>query len=345
MRNRGFLRAGLLLAGCAVLLLGCSAKKQEETQTENLQAEGIQTEVAKMGRLRVVSTIFPAYDWAREVIGDQAEAYELTCLLEDGADLHSYQPTAEDLLKISEADVFLYVGGESDRWVEKVLSSAPAKDRQVINLMEVLGERVQEERLVEGMEEEHSDHTEESAPEETEYDEHVWLSLQNAMTVIEKLEESFAVLDPEHQKAYEDNGAHYRMELSELDEEYRQVVNASTKKTLLFGDRFPFRYLAEDYGINYYAAFPGCSAETEASFQTVVFLSGKLEELKLPVVLTIDHSDGKLAETIIRNTEEKNQAILSLNSLQSVTRKEQAEGMTYLKAMEENLQVLKKALN
>lgn len=292
--------------------------------------------------LKIVTTIFPEYDWVREILGDKADNAELTMLLDNGVDLHSYQPTADDIIKISDCDLFIYVGGESDGWVEDALKEATNKDMQVINLLDVLGEQVKEEEVVEGMEAEEEEAEDEDEPE---YDEHVWLSLKNAETLCNAITDALETIDPANKDAYAANAAAYLEKLAALDGEYQTVVDNAARKTVLFGDRFPFRYLVDDYGLNYYAAFVGCSAETEASFETISFLSGKVDELGLPCVLTIDGAQHKIAETIVQNTAEKNQSILTLDSMQSTTSTDVANGTTYLSVMESNLDVLKQALN
>ncbi len=308
---------------CAAEMTGCSSTNGTDT-----------------AKYSIVCTTFPQYDWLREIIGENADSFSLMLLLDKGGDLHSYQPTAESIARISSADMFVYVGGESDTWVEDALKGAVNKDMRVVNLMDLLGGMVKEEELVEGMQ-----CYEEAEHEETEYDEHVWLSLKNAAYLTGALSETLQELDAEHAQEYAANAAAYIESLNALDREYADAVKQSEKKTILFGDRFPFRYLTEDYGINYYAAFAGCSTETDASFETVTFLSGKVDELGLHTILTIEGSDQKIAEIIRENTHGKNQQIQTVNSLQSVTAKEIQDGFTYLKAMRENYEVLKNALN
>lgn len=291
------------------------------------------------GKLRIVATIFPEYDWVKSILGDRAADVELTLLLDNGVDLHSYQPTADDILTISDCDLFIYVGGESDRWVEDALKNPVNKNRVVINLMDVLGSAVKEEEIVEGMQEEH-DHDEEGP----EYDEHVWLSLRNAAIIVKSLSESLQKLDPDHAETYRKNTEDYLAKLAALDGQYKAAVEGASVKTLLFGDRFPFRYMTDDYGLKYYAAFVGCSAESEASFETIAFLSEKVDELSLRSVITIEGTDHRIAETIIRNTKTKDQQILVLDSLQSAKAEDIKNGVTYLSVMEKNLNVLKEAL-
>ena len=467
-------------------------------------------------QLKVVTTIFPEYDWVKEIAGDKASEMDLTMLLDNGVDLHSYQPTADDIMKISDCDVFIYVGGESDGWVEDALKEAVNKDMKVVNLLEVLKDSVKTEEAKPGMQAEEghnhgyshfadsdvedrsltdwsgdwqsvypyledgeldkvmerkaengdktaeeykayyetgyktdvekividgenntmeftkngvsakatyeykgyqiydyesgsrgvryffeatygsedapkyvqfSDHGiapgkaehfhiyagndgfdalseemenwptyypadmtgEEIAEdmlehEEKEYDEHVWLSLRNAQTLCGAIETALEEADPSNSDVYASNLAAYDEKLAALDGEYQEAVDSATQKTLLFGDRFPFRYLVDDYGLSYYAAFAGCSAESEASFETISFLAKKVDELGLKNVMTIEKSDQKIAKTIIENTESKDQKILTLDSMQSTTSDDVASGATYLSVMENNLGVLKEAL-
>lgn len=289
--------------------------------------------------LSIVATTFPLYDWTRTLLGEQTDSVDLTLLLNKGADLHNYQPTADDIMKISDCDVFIYVGGESDEWVGDALKSAVNPDLTVISLMSVLGENAYAEEEIEGMQEEEHEHEE----HEEAYDEHVWLSLRNAAVFCDAIADILKEKDPDHAADYEANLAAYKEELSALDAEYGEVTGSAAKHVLLFGDRFPFRYLTEDYGLEYYAAFAGCSAETEASFETVRFLAEKVGELELDHVMIIESGDGKIARTIIENSGRKAD-VLALDSMQSVTG-EQAEEKTYLGIMKENLEVLRTALN
>lgn len=291
-------------------------------------------------KLSVVTTIFPEYDWMMQLLGERSTDVEVTLLLDSGVDLHSFQPSAKDMVTISNCDLFVYVGGESDKWVEPALAGAANKNMVVINLMEVLGERVKEEEIVEGM-----DAHEEEAEEEPEYDEHVWLSLRNAGIVCRELRDALISLDEENKDVYTANAEAYLERLDALDKQYRQVVDAANVKNLLFGDRFPFRYLTDDYGLSYYAAFPGCSAETEASFETIVFLANKLKEENLPHVMVLEGSDGKIAKTIIEAAGMPEVSTLAMNSMQSCTGRDIAQGTTYLSIMEQNLVVLRQALN
>lgn len=306
----------------------------EESQSEN--------DNNKTEKVKIVTTIFPEYDWVRQIAGDKVSDMDITMLLDNGVDMHSYQPTADDIMKISDCDLFIYVGGESDEWVNDALKEAVNKDMQVIDLLDVLGEQVKIEELVEGMQD--AEHEEEEEHEEKEYDEHVWLSLKNAETLCDAIAEALGNADPDNKAVYDTNKAAYIDQLVSLDNQYREVVDQASMKTLLFGDRFPFRYMVDDYGLSYYAAFAGCSAESEASFETISFLAKKIDELGLKYVMTIEKSDQKIAKTIIENTQDKDQSILTLDSMQSTTSADVANGMTYLSIMEGNLNILKEAL-
>ena len=295
------------------------------------------------GHLRIVATIFPEYDWVRAVLGDNPAGAELKLLLDKGVDMHSFQPTADDMLMIADCDLFLYVGGESDGWVRDALENAVNKDMAVIDLLEALGDAAKEEELAEGMQAEEEE-GEDGGEGEAEYDEHVWLSLRNAAAIVPEIAAALEALDPANAGVYRANAAGYLDKLDALDRAYAAAAADAPVKTLLFADRFPFRYLTEDYGLGYYAAFSGCSAETEASFETITFLAKKTDELGLRAVLTIEGSDHRMAETIIRNTRTQDQTILTLDSMQSTAPDFQQTGVTYLSVMENNLAVLKEAL-
>ena len=324
-------------------------------------------------KIKVVTTIFPEYDWAREVIGEKADDVELTLLLNNGVDLHSYQPSVKDIAKIQDADIFVYVGGESDEWVDDVLKNVKKPNQKVINLLEVLGDKVKAEEIVEGMEHEHHhddhghdahdehDHNDHDAHEhhhdddhnehehhhdheDEEKDEHVWLSLKFAKVLCGAICDALCQADSKNAAVYKKNLASYTGKLDALDAKYSEVVKAAGKNTLLFGDRFPFRYMVDDYELKYYAAFTGCSAESEASFRTIAFLSEKVNELGLNSVCQIESGNGKIAKTVISNSKNKKAKVLTFDSLQSTTAKQIKKGATYYGAMEKNLEVLKEAL-
>lgn len=515
--------SGLLAA--MLVSLSFSACNNSQTLSENPSSSttissSSQTQDIDKDKFSIVTTTFPQYDWVRQILGDKIDDVELTLLMDDGVDLHSYQPTVDDIAKISTCDMFIYVGGESDTWVNNVLDTALNKDIIAINMVESLGDKVKEEEIIEGMEhdhghsheidandvhdrplsdwagtwatienalesgaldeyikhnaeesgndfevqkasyserwksefkefeitdssidfgnglteykyagykllesdsgssvwygfeaansssiprfiafndhgtggsghdeDEHDDHEDEhdtphfhlrygneslealtsienwsptfflsdATGEEIaeamsghshghESDEHVWLSLKNAEILATCIQKELATLDSENASTYAANLEDYTTKLTQLDNEYKSVVDNASNKTLLFGDRFPFRYLVDDYNISYFAAFSGCSAESEASFETVAFLSNKTDELNLKNIMVIENSDQSIAKTIIDNTSNKDQKILVMDSIQSVTSQSISSGDTYLSIMERNLEVLKEAL-
>ncbi len=292
------------------------------------------------GKLSIVTTIFPIYDWVRQILGEKAADAEVTMLLDNGVDLHSFQPGADDIVRVSTCDLFIYVGGESDKWVGDALNQASNPGLTAVNLLDALGDSLKEEELKEGMEAEE----EGAGEEEPEYDEHVWLSLGNAAALCSVISEKIIEKDPSNAEIYKANTAAYIEKLNSLDAEYKTAVENASVRTLVFGDRFPFRYLADDYGIDYYAAFAGCSAESEASFETVVFLAKKLDELGLKYIMQIESADGRLAQSIIDASKSESREILTLDSMQSVTAKDVENGKTYLSIARSNLETLKTAL-
>ncbi|MBQ1692326.1 MAG: zinc ABC transporter substrate-binding protein, partial [Erysipelotrichaceae bacterium] len=220
--------------------------------TSFLSACGEKKEDAGEKKIKIVTTIFPEYDWVRNIVGAENETIEVDLLVDSGADLHSFQPTAEDILKISTCDLFVYVGGESDEWVNDVLRDAMNKDMKVVNLLESLGDSVKQEEVIEGMQEEEHEHEEEHDHEEGEYDEHVWLSLRIVSKLVKVISEAIVSIDPDNKNTYEENTAAYLEKVKALDKEYQEVTEKAEVKTLLFADRFPFRYMVDDYGLNYY---------------------------------------------------------------------------------------------
>lgn len=375
--------SSLLLAGlflCIVLSVGCSVVKNtsgKNTTRKNAESENTieqnSIEKGNSNKISIVCTTFPQYDWVKNILGEEAEHFNVTLLLDNGVDMHSYQPAVKDIATAGSSDLFIYVGGESDTWVEDALKEAKNKDLKAINLMETLDNFVKEEEVVEGMQEErkslghsheksskekqeqtqkesHENSQEingqkEAADEEPEYDEHIWLSIRNAEIMVKNIEKAIEQFDSDNAKVYQNNAENYIKKLDTLDKQYANTIQNAKYKAILFGDRFPFRYMADDYDLKYYAAFAGCSAETMAGFETVTFLAKKADELQLPVILTIENSDGRIAEAVKSNTTKKNQKILAMNSLQSVTKEQLADGITYLQVMQENLSVLSEALN
>lgn len=371
--KRGFALAAAILAAAGILA-GCggsaapaasAAKTEAAAQDTAAETEAAAQDTAAK-KLSVVATIFPEYDWVRNIVGENADHVEVRQLLDRGVDMHSFQPTAEDMMAVASCDLFVYVGGESDGWTADALKNSVNPDQISVNLMETLGSRVKEEELVEGMQEEDHDHEghdhdhghegedhdhdhegddhEHGPAEAPEYDEHVWLSLKNAEVLTERIADALAEADPACADSYRENAKQYAEKLAALDKEFAETVAAAPKKTVLFGDRFPFRYLTDDYGLDYYAAFAGCSAETEASFETIVFLTEKADELDLGAVLTIENSDQKIAKTIASGTKTKDQKVLVMDSMQSVTAADAAGDRDYLERMRGNLEVLKEAL-
>ena len=314
----------------AFMLAGCAPKQQQNTT-----------------KLKIVATTFPQYDWIREIIGKDNTNVDLQLLMKNGGDLHSYQPTAGDIANISDANLFVYVGGESDEWVDDALEEKTNKDMKVINMMQTLGDDIDEEE--EGLEDHDHDHDDKDHDDkdhdEIEYDEHVWLSLKRAQKIVKAIADELVELDPTNAKKYQANAEAYIAKLSALDKAYESTVNTVENKTWIFADRMPFHYLAKDYGITTYAAFNGCSTETNASFNTIVTLAKYADEFGINHIMTIESSDHKLAKAVIENTAEKNQEILTLNSLQSVSQSDIDKGLTYYGAMEENLKVLAQSFN
>ncbi|MCH5212029.1 MAG: zinc ABC transporter substrate-binding protein [Oscillospiraceae bacterium] len=310
----------LIAAAAMFCLCACSPKGNSDTRS-HLEAD----------KLKIVTTIFPEYDWVKEIAGDNGA--DITLMLDSGVDLHSYQPTVDDILEISDCDMFIYIGGESDEWIEDALAEADNKNMVVLNLLDILGENAKEEEVVQGMQ---------SSLEEAEYDEHIWLSLKNAKILCRAIADSLSEIDSKNASSYNSNADAYIKKLSELDNEYKAAIDSAPVKTLLFGGRFPFRYMTDDYGLNYYAAFAGCSAETEASFETILFLAQKADELGLNSIIQVDGSDAKMAETIRQSSNAQN--ILTLDAMQAVTSADIANGVTYISIMNKNLDVLKEAL-
>ena len=339
--------------------------------------------------LSIITTIYPEYAWTKEILGARTDSVNLTLLIKNGIDLHSYKPTAHDVAKIASADMVIYIGGESDEWIKDALTASPKKGRVEINLMEALGDRVKAEEIVEGMqaeEEHHHEHAEEHEhehhdehaeehkhehhdehaeehehehhdehaeehehhhhDEEVENDEHVWLSLKNAEILVKKIAEELSKIDAAHASVYKQNAEAYIAQIQSLDAEYRTAVESAARKTVLFGDRFPFRYLVDDYGIKYYAAFVGCSAESEASFETIAFLAGKMDSESLPSIFIIENGNDKIAKAVLAASKKsQNAQILTINSMQSITEEQINNGINYLSLMRANLENLKKALN
>ena len=334
--------------GFSAVFSGCAAKR-EETAAED-------------GKIQILCTTFPLYDWTRQVTAGCEDAIEVSLLMDQGTDPHNYQPTTEDIVHLFEADMIVYVGGESEVWMEDVLAAVPAEQggtQKYLNLMEILDSCLREEEHVEWMREDADGQTygehdgrevhrggdvEEKDMSGTEYDEHIWLSMRNASLCVQAIAAAVTDLDQDDGQTVVGNAERYLAQLEELDRQYETMVSEASFHRVLFADRFPFLYLIKDYGLEYDAAFLGCSTESEASFETVIFLAGRLDEYHLPAVLVVEGGDRRMAETIIANTIGKDQKILTLNSMQSITAEDIGQGATYLSIMQENLAALREAL-
>ncbi len=296
------------------------------------------------GKKSIVCTTFPQYDWTMNILGDRADEWNVTILLDSGTDLHNFQPNAEDIITINSSELFIYVGGDSDGWVEDVFKTNTA-DTELINLMQTLDDGLLETGHSHTHGEEHDEDHEHNEFCDHEHDEHIWLSLENAEELCEAIAYRLGIIDPDNASVYERNCEAYTEKLEALEEKYENAVETAKHGTLVFADRYPFAYLCEDLGITAYAAFSGCSAETEASFERIVELAAEIDGAGLSAVLVIDSSDHKLAETVISNTKTKDQIIVELDSMQSVTKSDIDAGESYISIMEKNLEALKTALN
>ncbi len=284
------------------------------------------------GKLTILTSNFPSYDFARAITKDVPNT-SVEMLLKPGTEMHNYEPTPKDIIKISKSDIFIYVGGESDEWINDLLDSIDTKKVKIIKLMDLID--VVEEETVEGMQEE------EEEEEEKEYDEHVWTSPRNAIKIINSLKDEIIKLDENNTHLYEDNSTKYISELELIDREIRNIVDNSSRKELIFADRFPFRYFVDEYNLKYYAAFPGCSSETEASSKTISFLINKVKEDNIPVILTIEFSNKKIANTISNET---GAIVLEFNSAHNISAEDFNNGKTYLDIMRDNVNTLMEAL-
>ena len=341
-----------------LLLSGCGG------QNKISGSKSAQGQAEDTGKISIVTTIFPPYDFVREIAGDHVE---LKMLLKPGEESHSYEPTPQDMIAIQKSDVFIYTGGENDVWVEEVLSSMPDSDRLTLKLVDCV-DTVEEEH-VEGMKEspghthadhageehtveEHTDegHTDEEHAGESELeahsvheiDEHVWTSPVNAALIVEQIKEVLVEADPSNRASYEKNAAAYEEALSELDQEFRNVTEHAERSMLIFGDRFPFRYFADEYGLDYYAAFPGCAGDTEPSAATMAFLIDKVKEEKVPAVLKMELSNADIANAIAEATGTEVRVFYSCHNLSA---EDFENGETYLSMMQKNVETLKEVLN
>ena len=314
-----------------LLLTGCSAVRPEAGPAP----DGGE-------RVRVAATIFPPCDFVRQIGGEYVDVVQL---LKPGMEPHSYEPSPADIIRIMDSDLFLYAGGESDVWVEEILEGS---DHAPVSCSLLDWVDPLEEETSEGMQvkEHHREHAEGETDgvhlEETEYDEHVWTSPVNAQLLVEQIRDVLISLDPGREEIYEKNAAAYLEELRALDEDYRQMTENAKRKTLVFGDRFPFLYLVRTYGLEYYAAFPGCSGESEPSAATIAFLTDQVEEEGIPVVFQLELSNGRVADAIAEAAGAETEI---LHSCHTLTVSEAERGETYLSLMRRNLEALRHALN
>ena len=280
------------------------------------------------GKPTVVCTIFPQYDFVRQIAGDRVN---LVMLCTPGSEVHGFDPTLSEMSMILECDLFIYVGGETDRWAEDLLHKN-GKDLNAVALVDLV-ETVDEE-LVPGMQGE--------AEDEPEADEHVWTSPKNAVRIVEGLCDALCALLPDEADAMRTNADAYVKELASLDSDFHAMMQTATRGTVVFAERFPFRYLCDDLGLRYYAALPGCSSNEEVSLSTVSYLIDRVRDEQIPYVFTIEFSDGRIAHTIADAT---GCGVLELHSCHNVSRADFEAGITYLDLMRQNLANLQKAVN
>lgn len=307
-----------------LLLTGCGSQAEEEAQPDGEEQ-----------RLQIVTTVFPAYDFARAVAGEYAD---VTLLLPPGTESHSYEPTPADIISVEECDLFIYLGGESDAWVDTILDSTGAGDKamRMIDCVDLL-----EEETVEGMEAEHEDH-DHGLGEVVGYDEHVWTSPKNAAAITRAIGARLEELDAAHAQDYAAGAEDYAAQLEVLDGEFRTFFDGVTDKTIVFGDRFPLRYFAEEYGLNYYAAFPGCSTQTEPSAATVAFLTDKVREEGISTVWYIEFSNHLVADSI---AEAAGADTALFHTCHNVSAEDLENGATYISLMEGNLERLRQHMH
>lgn len=336
-KSKGSLYA-LLIVLC-MIICGCVRPENAGSEKNSIST----TEESET--LRIVTTIFPQYDFVRQIAGENAS---LQMLLKPGEETHSYEPTPQDIIAIQKADLFIYVGGENDSWVEDILESPEMKQVNTLRLVDCV--ETLEEEHVEGMQEERGEHDHEEEDEHSSHeseehdhtmDEHVWTSPKNAACIVNEITEQLCSLDESRAAEYEENAKKYTEQLLKLDEQFRQVVDQADSHTLLFGDRFPFRYFADEYDLQYYAAFPGCASDTEPSAATMAFLINKVREEQIPVILKMELSNENIAYAIAEATGAEVKVFYSCHNL---TAEEYEAGETYLSLMQKNVETLKEAL-
>ncbi|WP_304016851.1 metal ABC transporter substrate-binding protein [Fenollaria timonensis] len=370
MKNINKLLACLL---AVVLLVACNSNKApevaDEPAPEAIPAEEADSVEKDGDAVSVVTNTFPAYDWVKNIT--EGTDVEVTNLTDNGVSLHNYEPSAQDIEKIAKANLFLYVSGESDEWAPDAAKQAP--NAKVLNMLEILGDAVKEEEVKEGMEHEHEhehgdedhdhedgdedhdhedadhddhdhdhDHEHDHEHEEVEYDEHVWLSVKNAKTISKAIADALCEIDAKNADTFKKNYEAYAAKLDALQNDFDEMRKAAKQDTILVADRFPFRYLVSDLDLDYFAAFVGCSAESEASFETISFLAQKVDELNIKHIIKLAGSDGKIADTVKNASKAKDQDIIEMTSMENASSN---DGKTYIDYMQMNLDALKKALN
>ena len=366
MRLKKCILAGGILLSTAVLF-ACGNKAGKEAGTtaavttdaeKSMETEKSTDKPTEGKKLQIVTTNFPSYDFARAITKEDAD---VTMLVKPGAETHSFEPSPQDIITIQNADLFIYTGGDSDEWVDGILESVQNKNFHVFKMMDAVN--LIEEETVEGMQEEEHEHdhadadhgneeadhdhekadqAEEHEEEGPEMDEHVWTSPKNAITIVEKLEETLSGLDESHKDSFKANSESYVKELEELDKSFKEVVDSGKRKEIIVADRFPFAYFCKEYGLSYFAAFPGCSTDTQPSAATIAFLTDKVKEDKIPVVFHIEMGNEDMVNAISKDTGAKK---LLLNSVHNVTDSDFKAGKTYVDLMKPNVEALKEALN
>lgn len=357
------LAGGILLSTALLFACGNKAGKEAETSAavstdaeKTAEMERNTDAPSEGNKLKIVTTNFPSYDFARAITKEDAD---VTMLVKPGAETHSFEPSPQDIITIQNADLFIYTGGDSDEWVDGILESVQNKNFHVFKMMDAVN--LIEEETVEGMQEEEHEHADadhgneeadheheeadqakEHEEEGPEMDEHVWTSPKNAITIVEKLEETLSGLDESHKDSFKANSESYVKELEELDKSFKEVVNSGKRKEIIVADRFPFAYFCKEYGLSYFAAFPGCSTDTQPSAATIAFLTDKVKEDKIPVVFHIEMGNEDMVNAISRDTGAKK---MLLNSVHNVTDSDFKAGKTYVDLMKPNVEALKEALN
>lgn len=284
---------------------------------------------SKSDKITIVATSFPGYDFARSITKNSD--IEVKMLLKPGMEMHDYDATPQDIIDIKNSDLFIYVGGDSDSWINDVLDDIDKDEDDIVKLMDLVD--LYDEEIKDGME---------SDSDDSDEDEHVWTSPVNAIKIIDSLKEKIKDIDPDNSSLYMENADNYINVIKNIDSEIRDIVNNSKRKEIIFGDRFPLLYFVKEYNLDYYAAFPGCSEQTEASAKTISFLIDKVKSDNIPVVFHIELSNGKIADTIANETGSK---VLQFNSAHNITQEEFDKGITYVDLMKDNIKVLKEALN